>query len=78
MEAKFEEERRCRMEIEAKLEQERKLREEQSVMLHSMVTWMQGLGASMNYATPPPSFGLPVQPYFPAGPSDTSVSMLCL
>ena len=43
MEAKFEEERRCRMEIEAKLEQERKLREEQSVMLHSMVTWMQGL-----------------------------------
>ncbi|XP_039787952.1 uncharacterized protein LOC120654480 isoform X1 [Panicum virgatum] len=40
MEAKFEEERRCRMEIEAKLEQERKLREEQSVMLHSMVTWM--------------------------------------
>ena len=54
MEAKFEEERRCRMEIEAKLEQEQKLREEQSVMLHSMVTWMQGLGASMNYATPPP------------------------
>jgi len=44
MEAKFEEERRCRMEIEAKLEQERKLREEQSVMLQSMVTWMQGLG----------------------------------
>ena len=38
MEAKFEEERRCRMEIEAKLEQERKLWEEQSVMLHSMVT----------------------------------------
>ena len=40
MEAKFEEERRCRMEIEAKLEleQEWKLREEQSVMLHSMVT----------------------------------------
>ncbi|XP_039835210.1 uncharacterized protein LOC120696133 isoform X1 [Panicum virgatum] len=71
MEAKFEEERRCRMEIEAKLEQERKLREEQSVMLHSMVTWMQGLGASMNYATPPPPFALPAQPYFPAGPSDT-------
>ncbi|XP_039823990.1 uncharacterized protein LOC120685919 isoform X2 [Panicum virgatum] len=61
MEAKFEEERRCRMEIVAKLEQERKLREEQSVMLQSMVTWMQGLGASMNSA----------QPYFPAGPSDT-------
>ena len=40
MEAKFEEERRCRLEIEAKLEQERKLREEQSVMLQSMVTWM--------------------------------------
>ena len=38
MEAKFEEERRCQMEIEAELEQERKLREEQSVMLHSMVT----------------------------------------
>jgi len=38
MEAKFEEERWCRMEIEDKLEQERKLREEQSVMLHSMVT----------------------------------------
>ena len=38
MEAKFEEERRCRMEIETKLEQEQKLREEQSVMLHSMVT----------------------------------------
>ena len=37
------------MEIDAKLEQERKLREEQSVMLHSMVTWMQGLGASLNY-----------------------------
>ena len=47
------------MEIEAKLEQERKLREEQSVMLHSMVTWMQGLGASLNYATPPPPFALP-------------------
>ena len=66
MEAKFEEERRCRMEIEAKLEQERKLREEQSVMLQSMVTWMQGLGVSMNYAVPPPPFGLPAQPYFPA------------
>ena len=78
MEAKFEKERRCRMEIEAKLEQERKLREEQSVMLHSMVTWMQGLGASMNYATPPPPFALPAQPYFPAGPSDTPMSMLCL
>src|SRR6185437_15893907 len=78
MEAKFEEERRCRMEIEAKLEQERKLREGQSVMLQNMVTWMQGLGASMNYATPPPPFALPAQPYFPAGPSDTPVSMLCL
>ena len=62
MEAKFEEERRRRMEIEAKLEQERKLREEQSVMLHSMVTWMQVLGASMNYVTPPPPFALPSQP----------------
>jgi len=59
------------MEIEAKLEQERKLREKQSVMLHSMVTWMQGLGASMNYATTPPPFALPAQSYFPAGPSDT-------
>ena len=79
MEAKFEEER-CRLEIEAKLEleQERKLREEQSVMLQSMVTWMQGLGASMNYATPPPPFVLPAQPYFLVGPSDTPVSMLCL
>ena len=68
------------MEIEAKLEQEQKLREEQSVMLQSMVTWMQmqGLGASMNYATPPPPFALPAQPYFPAGPSDTPMSMLCL
>ena len=47
------------MEIEAKLEHERKLREEQSVMLHSMVTWMQELGESMNYATPPPPFALP-------------------
>ena len=64
MEAKFEEER-CRLEIEAKLEleQERKLREEQSVMLQSMVTWMQGLGALMNYATPPPPFALPAQSY---------------
>ena len=78
MEAKFEEERRRRMEIEAKLEQERKLREEQSVMLHGMVTWMQGLGASMNYATPPPPFVLPAQSYFPTGPSDTPVSMLSL
>ena len=43
-----------------------------------MVTWMQGLGASMNYATPPPPFILPAQPYLPAGPSDTPVSMLCL
>ena len=51
------------MEIEAKLEQERKLREEQSVMLQSMVTWMQGLGALMNYATPPPPFALPAQSY---------------
>ena len=64
MEAKFEEERRCRMEIEAMLEQERKLREQQSVMLQSMVTWMQGLGASMNNAVPPPPFALPAQPYF--------------
>ena len=66
------------MEIEAKLELERKLREEQSVMLHIMVTWMQGLGVSMNYATPPPPFAFPAQPYFPAGPSDTHMSMLCL
>jgi len=65
------------MEIEAKLEQERQLREEQSVMLYSMVTWMQGLGASMNYAMPPPPFALPAQAYFPTGPPDTPVSMLC-
>ena len=39
MEAKFEEERRCRMEIEAKLEQERKLREEQAAMFQNMVAW---------------------------------------
>ena len=77
MEAKFEEERRCRLEIEAKLEQERKLREEQSVMLQSMVTWMQGLGASMNYAMPHPPFALPAQAYSPAGPSGTPVSMFC-
>ena len=77
MEAKFEEERRRRMEIEAKLEQERKLREEQLVMLHNIVTWMQGLVASMNYAMPPPPFALPAQAYSPAGPSGTPVSMLC-
>ena len=78
MEAKFEEERRCRMEIEAKLEQERKLREDQSAMLQSMVTWMQGLGASINYGPPPPvpPFTLP-QAYFPPGPGGTPVSMLC-
>ena len=77
MEAKFEEERRCRMEIEAKLEQEQKLWEEQSAMLQSMVTWMQGLGTSMNYATPPPPFALPAQAYFPPGPGGTPVIMLC-
>ena len=77
MEAKFEEERRRRMEIKAKLEQERKLREEQLVMLHSMVTWMQRLSALMFYATPPPPFALPAQAYSPAGPSGTPVSMLC-
>jgi len=38
MEAKFEEERRCRIEIEAKQEQERKLREEQAAMFQNMVT----------------------------------------
>ena len=77
MEAKFEEERRCRMEIEAKLEQERKLRDEQSVMLQNMTTWMQGLGASVNYGTPPPPFAFPAQPYFPSGPGATPESMLC-
>ena len=61
--------------MEAKLEKERKLGEEQSVMLQSMVTWMQGLGASMNYAMPPPPFALPAQPYIPPGPSSTPVSM---
>ena len=40
-----------------------------------MVTWMQGLGASMNYTTPPPPFVLPAQPYIPPGPSSTPVSM---
>ena len=40
MQAKFEEERRCRMEIEAKLEQERKLREEQAAMFQNMVAWV--------------------------------------
>ena len=40
----MEEERRRRLEIEARLELERKLREEQSVILQSMVSWMQGLG----------------------------------
>ena len=64
------------MEIEAKLEQERKLREEQSVMLQSMVTWMQGLGPSVNYGTPPPPFAFPSQPYFPSGPEATPMSML--
>ena len=79
MEAKFEEERRCRMEIEAKLEQEQKLWEEQSAMLQSMVTWMQGLGASVNYGPPPlvPAFAFAPQPYFPPGPGGTPVSMLC-
>ena len=33
MEAKWAEERRCRLEMQAKLEEERKLREEQSAML---------------------------------------------
>ena len=54
---------------------ERKLREEQTTMMQSMVTWMQGLGASLNYATPPPPFALPAQPYLPQGPSSTPVSM---
>ena len=76
MEAKWAEERRCRLEMQAKLEEERKLREEQSVMLQSMVTWMQGLGASVNYGTPPP-FTFPAQPYFPPGPGGTPVSILC-
>ena len=35
--------------MERKLEEERKLKEEQSAMMQSMVTWMQGLGASLNY-----------------------------
>jgi len=65
MEEKWAEERRCRLEMEWKLEEERKLREEQSVMMQCMVTWMQGLGASLNYATPPPPFALPAQPYLP-------------
>jgi len=33
MEAKFEEERRCRLDMQAKQEEERKLREEQSAVL---------------------------------------------
>ena len=75
MEGKWAEERRCRLEMERKLEEERKLREERSAMMQSMVTWMQGLGASLNYATPPPPFALPAQPYLPQGPSSTPVSM---
>ena len=75
MEEKWAEERRCRLEMEWKLEEERKLRDEQSAMMQSMVTWMQGLGASLNYATPPPPFVLPAQPYFHQGPSSTPVSM---
>ena len=63
MEEKWAEERRCRLEMERKLEEERKLREEQSVMMQSMVTWMQGLDASLNYAMPPPPFALPAQSY---------------
>ena len=51
--------------MEQKLEEEWKLREEQSAMMQSMVTWMQGLGASMNYVMPPPPFALPAQPYLP-------------
>ena len=31
--------------------------------------------ASLNYATPPPPFALPAQPYLPQGPSSTPVSM---
>ena len=65
MEGKWAEERRCRLEMEWKLEEERKLRDEQSAMMQSMVTWMQGLGASLNYATPPPPFALPAQSYLP-------------
>ena len=75
MEAKWAEERRCRLEIERKLEEKRKLREEQSAMMQSMVTWMQGLGASMNYETLPPPFALPARPYLPQGPFSTPVSM---
>ena len=69
MEEKWAEVRRCRLEME------RKLREEQSAMMQSMVTWMQGLCASLNYATPPPPFALPAQPYLPHRPSSTPVSM---
>ena len=50
MEQKWAEERRCQLEMERKLEEERKLREEQSAMMQSMVTWMQGFGALLNYA----------------------------
>ena len=52
-------------EMEQKLEEERKLREEQAALMQSMVTWMQGLGTSLNYATPPPPFAFPAQPYLP-------------
>jgi len=78
MEAKFEEERRRRMEIKAKLEQERKLREEQSVILQSMVSWMQGLGALVNYRPPPPvpPFTFTPVTYFPPGSRGTPVSMI--
>ena len=75
MEEKWAEERRCRLEMERKLEKLRKLREEQSAMMQSMVTWMQGLGASLNYAMLTPPFAFPAQPYLPQGPSSTPVSM---
>ena len=39
------------------------------------VTWMQGLGASLNYKMPPSPVALRAQPYLPQGPSSTPVSM---
>ena len=51
--------------MERKLEEERKLREEQAALMQRMVNWMQGLGASMNYDTPPPPFALPAPPLLP-------------
>ena len=71
----MEEERRRRLEIEARLEQERKLREEQEMRIQSMVSWMQGLGASINYRPPMPQMSFQLIAYLSPGPGVTPVSM---